>query len=317
MNPAISVIVPVLNREKEIEECIRSVFDQSCNDWELLIIDNGSTDRTAEICRRLAASDKRIRLLQAPRGVSKARNAGIDAAQGKYLFFLDSDDVIHPSLLETLLSGMELHQAGLGGTKKTEVLQSKWAEFASSPRTHKGIGKTRFLHNQEAINSVFRYTTPLNTIGGVMVLRSLIGETRFREDLHIGEDFQFVYELLIKGADALLTEAVWYFVRIHDHNLSWDYSFNGFYSRFYRRKLVWLQEEAFHRMENAELQKADALDVYLRCLKQHGKPNQDTVKMQQTMKAHKKELLPGLSLRQKLQFQLSVYFPGLYLRLFQ
>ena len=316
MSPSISVIVPVLNREKEIEECIHSVLEQSCTDWELLIIDSGSTDRSKEICQRLAAVEQRIRLLDAPRGVSKARNIGVDAATGRYLFFLDSDDVIHPSLLETLYVGMEEHQAGMAGTKKANVLQSKWSDFSSRPRTHKGIGKTRFLSNHEAIEAIFRSTTPLNSIGGVMMRKSLIGETRFREDLHIGEDFLFMYENLIKGADALFVEPTWYFVRIHENNLSWDYSYNGFYSRFYRRKLVWLQEEAFGRMDNVRLQKSDALDVYLRCLKQHRKADQETAKMQETMKAHKKELLPGLSPKQKLQFRLSVYFPDLYLRLF-
>lgn len=315
MNPAISVIVPVLNRENEIEECILSVFEQSYQNWELLIIDNGSTDRTAEICRRLAAADKRIRLLEAPRGVSKARNAGIDAAQGKYLFFLDSDDVIHPSLLETLLVCMQQHQAGLAGTKRVEIPQAHWEDFSRRPRTHKGIGKTSFLSNAEATQSVFRYTTPLNLIGGVMLLRSLVGNTRFREDLHIGEDFYFMYENLIKGPNVLFVDSVWYFTRLHNNNLSWDYSFHGFYSRFHRRKLVWLQEEAFGRMDNVRLQKSDALDVYLRCLKQQRKFNHETAKMQETMKIHKKELLPGLTLKQKLLFQLSVYFPRMYLKL--
>lgn len=316
MNHLISIIIPVLNRQNEIEECIRSVFDQSYQNWELLIIDNGSTDRTLEICQSLAAEDSRIRLLSAPRGVSLARNAGIEAAQGKYLFFLDSDDVIHPSLLETLLFTLEETHAGLSGTTRINIFQSQWADFASRPRTHKGIGKTRFLTNEQALQEIFQYTTPMNLIGGVMMLRSLVADTRFRPDLHIGEDFYFMYEVLVKGTDVVFVESKWYFARIHDNNLSGDYSFLGFLSRFQRRKLVWLTEASFGRNQNVRLQKLDALDVYLRCLKHHNTTNADTAKMQQVMKEHKKDLLSGLKLKHQLLYTLSVHFPGLYLKMF-
>lgn len=316
MNPLISIIIPVLNRQNEIEECVRSVFDQSYKNWELLIIDNGSTDRTVEICQTLAAQEPRIRLLSAPRGVSLARNAGIDAAQGKYLFFLDSDDVIHPSLLETLLFTMEESGAGLSGTTSINIFQSQWADFASRPKTHKGIGKTRFLTNNQALREIFQYTTPMNLIGGVMMLRSLVAETRFRPDLHIGEDFFFMYEVLIKGPDVIFVESKWYFARIHDNNLSGDYSYEGFLSRFRRRKLVWDIEDACGRTENVKLQKRDALDVYLRCLKQQGAWNSETVKMQVVMKQYKKELATGLSAKQRLLYALTVQCPRLYLAIF-
>ena len=316
MNAQISVIIPVLNRQDEIEECVRSVFEQSYQDWELLIIDNGSTDQTPEICKVLAAQEPRIRLLSSPKGVSPARNAGIDAARGKYLFFLDSDDVIHPSLLETLLFAMKEHHADLAGTTTINIHQSQWADFAGRPRIHKGLGRIRYLTNEQAIQEIFQYTTPLNVIGGVMILRSLVENTRFRNDLHIGEDFYFMYENLVKGANAIFVESKWYYVRIHDHNLSWDYSFDGFRSRFDRRKLVWLSEEAFGRRENVKLQKDDALDIYLRCLKKNPTLNDDTKKMQAVMKAHKKEITPDLSMKHRLLFTLSVSIPRLYLRLF-
>lgn len=313
MDHLISIIIPVLNREKEIEECIRSVFAQSYQNWEMLIIDNGSSDRTLKICQELASLEPRIRLLDAPRGVSLARNAGIDAAKGKYLFFLDSDDVIHPSLLETLVVSMEENQAALAGTTRINIHQTQWADFAARPRVHKGIGKTRFLANDEAICAIFRETTPLNIIGGVMVLRSLVADTRFNPELHIGEDFFFMYENLIKGPDVLFVEARWYYARIHDHNLSWDHSFKGFLSRFHRRLWVWQQEMSSGRKDNAKLQKQDALDVYLRCLKQQGSTSSDTTRMQVVMKSYQKELLADLPFKHQLLYFFSVYCPGLYL----
>lgn len=311
MNHLISIIVPVLNRQNEIEACIRSVFAQSYGHWELLIIDNGSTDRTPEICKILAAEDSRVRLLHSERGVSPARNAGLEAAGGKYLFFLDSDDVIHPSLLETLLRAMEEHHAALAGTSRFNIPQQHWEATLEKAKCDQAIGQSHFLTNEKALWAIFRYITPLNIIGGVMMLRSLVAETRFRGDLHIGEDFLFMYENLIKGPDVVFVKNKWYYARIHDSNLSWDYSFEGFRSRFDRRKLVWLSEEALGRIENADLQKDDALDVYIRCLKQN--PGKDhIIQMQQVMKAHKKTIFPRLSMKHKLLFTLSVYTPKLY-----
>lgn len=315
MNNLISVIIPVLNRQDEIEECVRSLYAQSYENWEILIIDSGSTDRTPEICRELASSEPRIRLLTSSKGVSIARNKGIDAAQGEYLFFLDSDDTIHPSLLETLRNAMEESHASIAGTGIVNVFQKDWDPFMQKARTDCSIGQTKFLSNAQAIHAIFRYMTPINLIGGVMIRRDLVGDTRFNTNLHIGEDFYFIYQNLIKNADVVCLKQKWYYARIHDHNLSWDYSFSGFRSRFDRRKLVWLSEEALGRTENAKLEKYDALDVYLRCLKQNRTLNQETKKMQNTMKVHQKELLPGLSAKQKLLFGLSVYFPSLYLRL--
>ena len=100
----ISIIVPVYNAEKYLEDCIRSVLKQTYTHFELILVEDGSTDNSREICRRASMDDIRILLIKQERnqGVSRARNAGIEAAKGKYLFFLDSDDTIHPQLLETL-----------------------------------------------------------------------------------------------------------------------------------------------------------------------------------------------------------------------
>ena len=100
----ISVIIPMYHAEAFIRQCVRSVQDQSEQSWELIIIDDGSTDLGPAICEELGREDDRIRLYrQENRGVSHARNRGIDLAEGKYVFFLDSDDMIHPRLLEEML----------------------------------------------------------------------------------------------------------------------------------------------------------------------------------------------------------------------
>lgn len=93
--PKISVIVPVYNAEKTLRRCVDSILHQSFTDYELLLVDDGSTDNSPEICDKYALQDTRIKVHhQQNTGVSAARNAGIEYAQGEWIMFVDSDDYI-------------------------------------------------------------------------------------------------------------------------------------------------------------------------------------------------------------------------------
>ncbi len=110
----ISVIIPVYNAERYIEQCLWSVTGQTYGSLEIIAVDDGSADDSAAVCGRLAETDGRIRVLrQKNSGVSAARNLGLNAATGEYVFFLDSDDAIHPRLLEEMLWQAEENHAQL------------------------------------------------------------------------------------------------------------------------------------------------------------------------------------------------------------
>ena len=103
METAISVIVPVYRVEKYLPACIDSILNQTFTDFELILVDDGSLDRCPEICDETAKRDARVRVIhQANQGLSAARNAGIEAAHGAWLSFVDSDDFLAPDFLETL-----------------------------------------------------------------------------------------------------------------------------------------------------------------------------------------------------------------------
>ena len=115
--------------------CLRSVAGQTYKALEILLVDDGSSDKSLEICRQLQETDPRIRLIrQEHSGVSAARNRGLKAAEGKYIFFLDSDDAIHPCLIEELVRQAEgLHlDMTFCNYKKTESSQvdEVWRELA-------------------------------------------------------------------------------------------------------------------------------------------------------------------------------------------
>ena len=114
--PLVSVIMPVYNAEKYVVEAIESVIAQKYQNWELLIVDDGSTDRSLEIINRYVKQDKRIQLFQnqtSKHGPGMARNYGMDQIHGKYTYFIDADDWIEKELLQDTVDLAEETEADL------------------------------------------------------------------------------------------------------------------------------------------------------------------------------------------------------------
>lgn len=113
--PFFTVVMPAYGVEKYLSEAVRSIREQTFPDWELIIVDDGSPDRTGNMADELAGTDERIRTVHHTenRGLSEARNTGIDAAEGRYIWFMDPDDRVDPDLLEQVLAALEENPAQL------------------------------------------------------------------------------------------------------------------------------------------------------------------------------------------------------------
>ncbi len=113
--PTVSVIMPAYNAERFVELAVRSVLEQTFSDLELIIIDDCSTDGTCSVVQRLASEDKRISFIKNPTnmGVAKTRNRGLDVCRGRYIAFIDSDDVWHREKLECQIGRMDESGADL------------------------------------------------------------------------------------------------------------------------------------------------------------------------------------------------------------
>lgn len=218
----ISVIIPMYNSETFIRECIHSIRNQTYPHLEIIIIDDGSTDRSRELCSELEIKDSRIKLIsQKNQGVSSARNCGIEFASGKYIFFLDSDDAIHPYLLEELVNKAEECQAELTAcnvlklssrqmTKKLDKL----SKVSQTPDWH--------ISRREESEEWFhrKYFDNLTLIGGKLIRRDCIGALRFNESLLNGEDTLFIYHLACKKIRIAYSEREWYYYRMHSDNVA-------------------------------------------------------------------------------------------------
>ncbi|MEH7309214.1 glycosyltransferase, partial [Neobacillus drentensis] len=110
----ISIIVPIYNVEQFLPNCIDSILIQSFTDFELILVNDGSTDRSGEICDLYARMDNRIKVIHKPNGgVSSARNKGIDISKGNYIAFVDPDDTIEPKMYDVLLQSALRYKADI------------------------------------------------------------------------------------------------------------------------------------------------------------------------------------------------------------
>ncbi len=210
----ISVIVPVYNTEQYIWDCVKSVLKQTFTKFELILIDDGSQDNSRKICEKVSEKDKRIRLLhQEHRGVSAARNAGINMARGEYLFFLDSDDMIHPQLLEAQYKLLKKTQAAIatvglyygGGGKYWKPL--KWKTKTDY------MEKSRYFTNDKVSTRPGNDKIALFCIGGKMIRREAVRAIRFDEKITKGEDIKLLSILISDGADVAALFMDWYYYR--------------------------------------------------------------------------------------------------------
>ena len=189
----ISIIVPVYNCDDTIEKCVSSIQKQTYSDLELILVDDGSTDDSGRLCDQFGASDARIRVIHKENGgVSSARNAGLDAAQGDYILFCDSDDYAELAWCSKLVSAAQ--------SSPNAFPICNYFRNTSSGETINYEQQCDALDAQIASKDFFKLYqleligTPWNKI----YRRDILSEkhVRFRADLSLGEDLIFNLEYM-------------------------------------------------------------------------------------------------------------------------
>jgi glycosyltransferase involved in cell wall biosynthesis len=192
-SPLVAVVIPAFNAEAFISEAIESVRQQTLADWELIVVDDGSSDQTAAAATQAAGDDRRIRVirLEQNRGISAASNAGFDLAQGAFIARMDSDDLILPNRLAAQVSAF-------AENTRLAAVGSHVSVFGDVPDAiaycaiGDGMIKARLLHGQNTIS------------GGTMMVRAAFVRERlirFNDQLKSAEDLDYLTSIIAAGGE--------------------------------------------------------------------------------------------------------------------
>lgn len=210
-NPLISVIVPVYNVEKYLIKCIDSIKNQTYKHLEIILVDDGSTDQSGEICDELQKSDRRICVYHKSNGgLSDARNYGMEQSKGEFLSFIDSDDILHKDFYSVLIECYKRNHSDILST----VLIEYYTEAELYDLLKKEYNpKTVFFSAEQALREYFHPAGNRKIYHGLCVKiykKALFEDLRFEKG-RLHEDLYITYKLLDKCNSFTLLEYPYYF----------------------------------------------------------------------------------------------------------
>ena len=220
----LSIIVPIYNVEPYLRRCIDSILAQTYRDFEIILVDDGSTDGCPAICDEYARKDSRVVVIHKENGgLSDARNAGLDVARGEYIGFVDSDDLIHPQMYEILIHSLETARADIAqcgmccfGEEEQivykmlngEALEITYLNAAELLANYYSDGRYRF--NQTACNKVYR--------------RAIFEKLRFPVGKFFEDSYIHVDTMASSGKIAVTAVPMYYYLQRNGSIMHSDYA---------------------------------------------------------------------------------------------
>jgi|GEM_PF-3091889 len=262
----ISIIIPIYQAEARLKECLESVASQNFKDFEVLLVDDGSTDGSSAICREFCAADSRfVYIRQENRGASAARNTGLDKARGEYICFVDADDILEPTYLsafvgniadsDVLVQGRFWHMDGKMYSKTFDF------NYVREASLQKG-------DLQSALFMLYK-RNQLGYLWTMMYKRNIIenNKIRFREDMKCQEDMEFIthYMKHVQSIRMLPECHYHYFFLQPKNDYTYYYTVGGLSLTFARYKELF-SDEYYSEILRAEVDMATA--CYLHEIKQ-------------------------------------------------
>ncbi|MDE7282065.1 MAG: glycosyltransferase, partial [Lachnospiraceae bacterium] len=220
----VSIVIPVYNVEKYLRLCLDSVLAQKFINFEAILVDDGSTDSSPAICDEYVKKDGRFKVIhQKNGGLSHARNIGIKHAVGDYVFFLDSDDCIHPLLLKKLTEIAEKYHAALVQTDIESVAEdfSDYEKEIDSDFTVYPFDTIDAFYNIDRDNKNITQDIRLITlvVWTKLYRRDLVEKIAFPEEIKLHEDQMVAHRFVVEGGGIVFCKAPLYFYRSRQGSL--------------------------------------------------------------------------------------------------
>lgn len=211
----VSIIVPIYNIERYLKECIESILNQTYDNIELILIDDGSTDKSGEICDFYLNNDKVIVVHKENQGVSAARNDGIKKASGKYLLFVDSDDYLNKEMVETLISKNQNYDCTICGFVE---------KFLYKEIEKKATTEEKTYNSQGIIEQIIKNGNIGGYIFNKLFKKDILQKNNiyFNENIHMCEDMLFVTEYLLKCQKIKIIPNLLYYYRMRKSSAVWN-----------------------------------------------------------------------------------------------
>lgn len=261
MGVKVSVIVPVYNSGEFLENTIKKIRNQTLKDIEIILVDDGSTDRSPEICDSLAEEDARIKCIHIKNsGVCVARNRGMSAACGKYIGFSDADDIPDENLYETLYSLAEENNCQVSMVKYATVFED--GKVINSD----GTDKITVYHSKSEVLADFLSDKLLSGVYTKLFRRDLCSEISFEEGRKINEDKMFIFDALRKAESGCYRDISLYtYIRRKGSSSNSVFSEKHFDCIYFADKIQSIVEKDF--TEIVDYAKCNSVCTYMKVLK--------------------------------------------------
>ncbi len=264
----ISVIVPVYNVESYLGECLDSIQNQVYTNFEVILIDDGSTDASLQICNEYAQKDKRfIVISQENKGVSSARNKGLSVAKGEYISFMDSDDTVHPSYLQVLYNNIKIENA--------DMSVCKWIGSDQIPPKDKT--EIQVWNQKKTFYEYFVNHRMDGSVYAKLYKRDCVADISFDENLRIGEDQIFVIQVIERCNKIVFQDISLYTYLIRSTSAMKSTLDSRYWDSVYRAE--WLVKEAESKFPDLQdLFRKEELNIYVVMIIRHIKEGTETSK---------------------------------------
>lgn len=224
MNELISVIVPVYNAEKYLRECVDSILNQTYKNFEVILVDDGSTDGSPAICDEYAKTDERVKVIRKENGgVSSARNLGLEVANGEYICFIDSDDFVSEDYLKNLYNSITENNSDMAFCKYVNYANGK----ADVSREIFPDAPITFDSEKKRVDFTSRFLCLNNNLTvsswRILFAKSLLFKCKFDNRINVGEDLLFLIDVIKRVQKVSFVNSIMYFYRVNENSVMHTY----------------------------------------------------------------------------------------------